>query len=360
MFQGLRRETNIMMTYKENYLRTVRFERPDYIPVNFVINDSCWHTYPQEALLDLMESHPLLFPNYKRPKEPIVPNYAKVAQKDHPYRDDFGCVWETTIDGITGTVTKHPLADWENFKTYKAPDPEVCMGIGPIDWEKIRNNIESTPDALHGGGLRHGHTFLQLSDIRGYEDLLCDMLDEEPLLWNLIALVENFNYQIIKHYVDMNVDVMSYGEDLGMQVGPMLSPECFRKYIKPSYMRLMKPAKDAGILIHMHSDGDVRLLLDDMLDCGINIINIQDLVNGIDWIQERLAGKYCIDLDVDRQKITPYGSPKEIDDLVREEVTKLGSRDGGLMMVYGLYPGVPLENAKALMDALERYMGYFD
>ena len=86
---------------------------------------------------------------------------------------------------------------------------------------------------------------------------------------------------------------------------------------------------------------------------------MQDLVNGIDWIKEKFAGKICIDLDIDRQKITPYGTPEEIDALVREEVEKLGSKDGGLIMVYGMYPGVPLENAKALMDAMEKYSGYY-
>jgi len=44
---------------------------------------------------------------------------------------------------------------------------------------------------------------------------------------------------------------------------------------------------------------------------------------------------------------------------VREEVEKLGSREGGLMMIYGLYPGVPLENAAAVMDAMERYTAYY-
>jgi len=40
-------------------------------------------------------------------------------------------------------------------------------------------------------------------------------------------------------------------------------------------------------------------------------------------------------------------------------VEKLGSKQGGLMMIYGLYPGIPLENVQALMDAMERYMGYY-
>ena len=79
----------------------------------------------------------------------------------------------------------------------------------------------------------------------------------------------------------------------------------------------------------------------------------------IDWIKENLKGKVCIDLDIDRQKITPKGTPEQVDGLIREEVEKLGSKEGGLMMIYGLYPGVPLENVKALMDAMEKYAFYY-
>ena len=152
---------------------------------------------------------------------------------------------------------------------------------------------------------------------------------------------------------------MGYPEDLGMQVGPMLAPADFREYMKPSLQRLVAPARDAGCIIHMHSDGDIRDLVDDLVDGGVQVLNLQDLVNGIDWIQKRLAGKICIDLDIDRQRVTRFGTPAQIDDLIREEVEKLGSREGGLMTIYGLYPGVPLENVKALMDAMERYTGYY-
>ena len=144
-----------------------------------------------------------------------------------------------------------------------------------------------------------------------------------------------------------------------MQVGPMLSPDFFKTYIKPSYQRIMQPARDAGIPIHMHSDGDIRLLVDDIVDSGVDVINLQDLVNGIDWIAEKFRGKVCVDVDIDCQKITPYGSPAEIDALIREEVEKIATPEGGLCMTYGLYPEVPLENAKAVMDAMEKYAFYF-
>ena len=135
----------------------------------------------------------------------------------------------------------------------------------------------------------------------------------------------------------------------------MISPTLFRQYIKPIYQQILEPVRQAGKIIHMHSDGDIRTLADDILEGGVDVINLQDRINGIDWIAEKFRGNTCVDLDIDRQKLTPFGTPKEIDDYIRYCTQTVGSKKGGLMMIYGLYPGVPLENVKALMDAMTRY-----
>ncbi len=353
------------MTDRENILRTIRFEQPDHIPVVFAINGACWHHYDQNALQDLMEDHPLLFPGYVRQEE-VKPDYGLCGWKDKPYTDPWGCLWETTDDGIVGVVTKHPLEDWSAFDNYQAPDPNKTDGTYPVDWETIlRDNTDESIKAakesgrLVAAGLSHGHTFLRLQDIRGYQNLLFDMADDEPRLHKLIGMVSDFNYQYVQNCIKLQPDIMGFPEDLGMQVGPMLSPDCFRKYIKPVFKRMMKPARDIGCIVHMHSDGDIRMLVDDLIDGGVDVINLQDLVNGIDWIAAKFAGKVCIDLDIDRQQITAFGTPEQIDALVREEVEKLGSKQGGLMLIYGMYPGIPLENAKAVMDAMEKYSTYY-
>jgi len=347
---------------RNTVLKAIRFERPDYIPMRFSVSGACFHSYPLEELFELLESHPMLCPGFVRPKLPITEEfYHPITRKDRPFVDDFGCIWETTIDGINGTVTKHPLDDWSKWDTYSFPDPSKCIGWGAIDWEKERGRVSRMKERgeLVWKGLRHGHTFLQICDMRGYEEIIFDMEDEEPKLRDLLDKLLAYNEYIIQQYVDMGVDVIAYAEDLGMQYGPMLSPQNFRKYILPCYKKLIQPAKDKGINVHMHSDGDIRLLTSMLMECGVQIFNLQDLVNGIDWIKENLKGKVCIDLDIDRQKITPYGTPAEIDKLILEEVKQLGSKQGGLMMVYGLYPGVPLENAKAVMDAMEKYAFYY-
>jgi hypothetical protein len=345
----------------KNLLKAIRFERPDYIPMTFHINDACYNTYPREALFDLMEEHRFLFPDFIRPSSSMRPDYLPNALAACPYTDSFGCVWKTVMDGITGTVVEHPLADWEAFARYKMPDPDTSNGLMCVDWDEEKERIRrarETGNVIYGG-LRHGHTFLQLCDLRGYENVVIDMVEEEPNLLVLIEQLEQFNMAIVNRYVDMGCDIITYAEDLGLQSGPMLSPALFRRYIKPSYKRLMKPARDKNIIIHMHSDGDIRLLIDDLIDDGINVINLQDRVNGVDWIADRLGGKICVDLDIDRQQVTASGSPEQIDALIHEEVTKIGGKDGGLTMIYGLYPGLPLKNVKALMDAMEKYAFYY-
>lgn len=348
------------MTNRENLLRAIRFEGPEYIPMVFGVNGACWNYYDQNALQDLMEDHPFLFPDFKR-KSAVEPRFGLTQRKDAPYTDPWGCVWETVQDGITGSVHQHPLSDWAAFDTYKVPDPEKTDGTHPVDWAEIHARVArlKRDGDLVSGGLPHGHTFLRLQDIRGYENLLFDMADEEPRLGKLIARVEAFNYQYVMKWLELQPDMMSYPEDLGMQVGPMLSPAQFREYIKPVYQRLMKPARDRGCIVHMHSDGDIRLLADDLVEGGVEVVNLQDLVNGIDWIAQKFAGRTCIDLDIDRQSVTASGTPRQIDALIREEVEKLGSRKGGLTMIYGLYPGVPLENVAAVMDAMETYSTFY-
>lgn len=349
-----------MDVVSENTLRAIRFERPDHVPMVFWINPACWGHYEPEALFELMAEHSLLFPEFDR-ETATVPELAPWERAAEPYTDAWGCLWETTDDGITGSVTGHPLADWNDLADFIPPDPTVTNSLTNLDWIGLEK--QATELRRQGkpwsASLEHGHAFLRLTYLRGYENLLFDMVDDRLELTTLIEMVETFSLGLVRRYVDLGATMIAYPEDLGMQVGPMVSPPLFRKYIKPMYEHLIAPAREAGRLVHMHSDGDIRDLVDDLVAIGVDAINLQDLVNGLDWIEAHLKGKVCIDLDIDRQSVTRFGSPEQIDALIREEVQRFGSPQGGLMMIYGLYPGVPLANAKAVMDAMERYVDFY-
>lgn len=345
------------MTERENYLKALHFDHPDRIPVCFVFNTACWFTYDQNFLFEAMERHPLLFPGFTRPAMPYTPELSGINRKGAHYYDGFGCRWESPMDGLLGTVVEHPLADLTRLSDYRFPDPKKHNGLHPIDWDAEARSLQLARQAgkLADAGLRHGHTFLQMTDIRGYQNFLFDMMDGADYLPDFLTRLTDFNLALIDRYLEIGVDIFRIPEDLGMQQGPMLSPDNFQQYIVPCYRRMTKRVRQAGVPVHMHSDGDIRTLTEDLLSTGIDALNLQDLVNGLDWIRDHLKGRVCIDLDIDRQKITRFGTPSEVKELIRREIDLLNDPAGGLMFTFGLYPGTPEENVIALMDALEEY-----
>ncbi|MCA1810052.1 MAG: hypothetical protein LC725_11495, partial [Lentisphaerae bacterium] len=222
------------MNDRENRLRAARFEKPERIPLNFGFSAACYGHYPSEALDELKAGHKLLFPGFQKPAVPRPPpgieDYPLHHRVGRPYTDSWGCVWETAQNGITGAVVQHALADWDAFETYVAPSPDEHDGWGPIDWTNIRSKLARCHQSgqLAAGRLRHGHTFLTLTYLRGYENFIFDMSDAHPKLPELIAMVEDFNRGLVDRYLAAGVEWMNYPEDLGMQQGPMLSPDHFR------------------------------------------------------------------------------------------------------------------------------------
>lgn len=347
----------------DNWLRAARFERPDHVPVACNVNASCWHHYDPNFLWEMIAVHPTIFPWFKatgeaeraRIENPVF-RVDSIAGK--PYRDPWGCLWETTDDGIVGAVTEHPLSGWDALPALKVPEPDRTNGMFPVDWADMANRRRKAGAAgqSFGAGLHHGHTFLRLCDLRGYEALIFDMVDGCAELRELVDLVKTFNLAVLDRVLRLGPDAVQIPEDLGMQSGPMLSPQQFDTWLAPcyrSYVNRVRERSDA--LVHMHSDGDIRTLVPALLDIGMDILNLQDLVNGIEWIETNLKGKVCIDLDIDRQQITRFGTPAQIDALIKEAVCRLGSPNGGLMMIYGLYPGTPEANVNAVLDAMETY-----
>jgi uroporphyrinogen decarboxylase len=355
------------MNYRENLFRAWRFRNPERIPIASGLPWLNWteHGYDPNELESIILSHPILFPNYQ--KETIYKNYKVLPEtrpdlvKANKYKDGWGCVWETAYTGMVGAVTVHPLKDWSAFNGYQAPDPDTNDGLLTIDWNQIKESVAKAHanNDFIGFAVPHGHTFLRVQDIRSYENIIFDMADEDENFVKLLSMIEQFNIELIRRYIELSPDMIAIPEDLGMQTTPMLSPDMFRKYFKPIYMNMTRPIKEAGIIVHEHSDGFILPLIDDLIDCGGDIINMQDLVNGIDNLEKCVKGRVAIDLDIDRQSITVSGTPAEIDSHIRECVVKLGSKQGGLSLCYQPWPPTPIENMNAVFDAMEKYCTYW-
>ncbi|HML46333.1 MAG TPA: uroporphyrinogen decarboxylase family protein [Clostridia bacterium] len=350
-----------MLTHRENYLATVRFQNPAWIPMQIHISDASWDQYREEMEAVALRN-PDFFPQVRRGWRDYERHvFAPAHRRDEPFVDNWGCTWETPRNGLEGVVTRFPLDRWEALSGWRTPDLETQADRGPRDWEGLRQHVEQT--RAEGGlvhlGLPHGFLFLRLTYLRGFENALCDLMEEDPRFVRLFDDLVEYNLQLVRRFLALGPDVMGFPEDLGTQTGPIISPSLFEKWFVPAYAKLMKPCRDAGVLTHFHSDGKTLDILEQQIRAGVQIVNPQDLANGIDALAERIKGRACIDLDIDRQRIVPYGTRQEIHDLIEEEVKKLGSPRGGLTMIAGIYPPTPPENVDALCAALRKYRTYW-
>ncbi len=349
------------LSERENYIRNVRMTGPEWMPCTVAISGASWNQW-REEMEEVCLRHPTLFPGFQKGQRDFDNwDFGPAHRAGEDFTDAWGVVWHSEIDGIEGVVVHHPLADWEALKTYQAPDPLQTGDRGPVDWEAIRRNVATAKAAgqLTQGSLAHGFLLMRMYYLRGFENLMLDFATNEPRLHDLIRLINNHNRVIVDQYRAMGVDVIHFPEDLGTQTASLISPKHFHQWIMPAYKELMQPCREQGIIVGSHSDGYIMELIDDLLEAGLDIINPQDLVNGIDNLAQYVKGRACIKLDIDRQKIVPFGTRKEIHDLIEEEVRKLGSPQGGLELICGIYPPTPPENVDAVCEAMEEFRTYW-
>jgi len=344
------------LSERENYLRNAYMTGPEWMPCSVGISDASWDQLRDE-LEEVVLRHPLFFPNFKKGERNYEEwEFAPAHKASQRFTDAWGCVWISSIDGLEGQVVENPLGNWKKLKDYKTPDPLKQADRGPINWEVSQREVKEAKveGRLTRGGVSHGFLLMRLWYLRGFENLMLDFAIHTPQLSKLIDMVTLHNKKIVDQWLAMGVDLINFGEDLGTQTASIISPRDFRRWIVPAYKKLMKPCREVNCLVALHSDGYIMELTDDFVECGVNIINPQDLCNGINNLARHVKGRMCIRLDIDRQTIVPFGTRKEIKELIEEEVRKLGSPRGGLEMVAGIYPPTPPENIDALCEALEQ------
>jgi uroporphyrinogen-III decarboxylase len=252
-------------------------------------------------------------------------------------------------------VVESPLADWSAFPKYQPPDVLTKTERGERDWNAIRRDLQN---AGKEGHLRWGNgdrLFDRLYFLRGFENLMVDIGTDDPHLPALIDMLTQYELKLVKLWLDAGVEVIGFHTDIGMQTSLMISPAKFRKYIKPMFKTIFQAVREAGALVALSSDGHMLDIVDDLVECGVNMHDPQFRANTLAGIERCYKGKMCINLDLDRQMFA-FCTPQDIWEQVRESVRRLNSPKGGLMLAGSVWDkNTPLENIEALIAAMEEY-----
>ncbi len=150
-----------------------------------------------------------------------------------------------------------------------------------------------------------------------------------------------------------------FGDDLGMQTGPLMSPTMYRELFRPRHSRMWKRVKELkpSVAVNLHSCGSVRKLLPDLIDAGLDAINpVQISSVGMDAASLKAEFGNSITFwggGCDTQSMLPNGTPEQVAEHVRQQVRVMQPGGGFVFQqVHNIMANVPPENLVAMYDAL--------
>jgi len=343
------------MNPKEIVKRAIHFQNPERMPIMGLLVD--WVRWKNDCTPEIVEEvermvatidNDILYLNYDAPAEV----YEREVIDETVY-DDWGVGW-VFASGVNVKLL-HPLGDgWDKLDSLKVPDTESRKCY---NW--VRDIAAANKDK-YILATAFFTLFERLWFIRGMENMLMDPLVDYNNFKKLRDKIMEYNYRNIEKWIKVEgVDGLFLSDDWGSQHGLLIRPSDWRKFYKPCYKELFGMIKSAGIDVWMHLDGNIMEIVPDLIEVGLEVYNpVQNNCNDIPLLGKDFRGKLCFNGGVDVQETLPLKTPEKIKEEVDMVASTLGDSRGGFIMSasHTIIPGVPLENMRALVEAIRSYI----
>ncbi len=282
------------------------------------------------------------------------------------WRDEWGVEREMPPGSLYYDLVRSPLAGEvtiQDIVNYPWPDPEDPGRYrGLVERAKeLRANTDCAIVLNSASGFVHVSQYL-----RGFQDWFTDLLLDPNLAVALMDAICEINMAIATKALSLvrdYVDIVLTGDDVGHQNGPLVSPELYRKLIKPGHKRyfdMVNSLTDAKVLYH--SCGDVYPFIPDFIEMGIDVLNpIQ--VSAAEMDPARLKKEYGDEMafwgGVDSFRVLPFGTVEDVQREVELRIQQMAHGGGYIVnAVHNIQPDVPSENIVAMFDHAREYGRY--
>ena len=273
-------------------------------------------------------------------------------------RPEGGYYFDVVKPPLGGEITVSAIAN------YPWPDPDASVEIQPLREELglLRSNTDCAVVLYLPPPFVHTAQFL-----RGFEDWYLDFVLNTRVLEALADAVLEVSLAMahrILSEVGADVDVILCADDLGAQSGLQISPDDYRKHIKPrhaAYFRQIHELSPAKLLFH--SCGSVASIIEDFIEIGVDVLNpVQVSTAGMHpaALKDRFGGRMAFWGGIDSQKILPRGSVSDVKLAVERTIEEMGEGGGYVLSaVHNIQPDVPTENILALFQHAREYVPSF-
>ncbi len=273
------------------------------------------------------------------------------------YVDEWGIGWTaqsyTTPFG-TGSyteITGHPLADATALETYQPPDPDR-----PALYVEAARAIREYKDEYWIVGVTVTTIFETAWALRGLEQMLIDFALDPDLADRILDIPYRYHLAAAKKLVEMGVDMIWIGDDVGAQQAMLISPAHWRRFLKSRMATFIAELKtiNPDLKVAYHSDGNILPIIPELIEIGVDVLNpIQPASMSPAAIKKAFGDRLCFWGSIDEQHTLPWGTPETVRAEVIERLNTLG-QDGGLILgpTHHVQLDTPLENFWAMVRAI--------
>lgn len=351
------------MTNRENYISIARRTGYDYMPVSFSMCPSLQEKYDayireHDLFLPQGEGYICELPAKCASPEEFMKFYEDKDFKPGTYIDDWGVAHEPGSKAAYHMTYMHnPMRDFDSVEQILAYPMPVFDDAGLA--QQIRE-----VKALHDAD-RAAIGFMQCTIwetawyMRGMENLMCDMMSEDPMATVLLDRVTEIAIQRAVSYTKAGADGLFLGDDVGMQHTIMMSQELYGQWLQPRLKRVIDAARavNPDVLIFYHSCGHVTELIPQLIEAGVDVLNpVQPECMDFREIHDQFGDRLSFHGTIGTQTVMPFGTPEEVRRKVFENLDIAG-KHGGLYVcpTHLLEPEVPVENVVAYIQACVDY-----
>jgi len=263
------------------------------------------------------------------------------------WRDQFGVVWNRTIDRDIGNVEAYLLPE-PTLAGYRFPEPDLAR-----NGERIEAQMAAFPDRFQVAGVGFS-MFERAWTLRGMENLLADMILHPAFVDDLMDRILEYNLQVLDHMLTYDIDCVRFGDDWGQQSGLIMGPKHWRRFIKPRVRAMYEVVKQAGRFVMQHSCGAVQELFPDLIDMGLDIFNtFQPEVMDVAFCKREYGRHLTFYGGISTQQVLPRATPEQVRAVVGQMIDLIG-RDGGYIVAptHAIPRDVPAENILAMWEAV--------
>jgi len=156
--------------------------------------------------------------------------------------------------------------------------------------------------------------------------------------------------------VELGVDMVWLGDDVGTQSSMLMSPDVWRRFFKPRMANLVASLKriNPRVKVAYHSDGNIYAIIPDLIEIGIDVLNpIQPACMDPVLLKEQYGDKLCFWGSIDVQRTLPFGTPLDVRQEVITRIETLG-KGGGFILAptHHVQLDTPLANFWEMIDTV--------